>query len=150
MKAFPQPVAEMVGKLIARFGSDSEGEIIATRNALARKLASAGLDFNDAAERFIAPSLPEPVFPRSQPAPPPRPQGWPGTYDWRRTWRPNIDPLRDVRDRIARCRSAEPDLSAWEREFLASLGRRVCDGFSLSPKQAGVLDGIAAKLGERP
>lgn len=75
MTNFPQPVADMLAKLLPRLASDQDGEVVATANAIRRTLGSAGLDLHDLAKRVAATSepfkftLPDNPFWHTTPAP---------------------------------------------------------------------------------
>ena len=67
-------IAERLGKLIPRLGSDQPGEVAATVAAIGRTLARAGLDWHDLARRAATPSIMDAFgVPTPEPSPAPSP-----------------------------------------------------------------------------
>lgn len=141
MKPLPQPVAEKIGRMLPRLGSDHDGEVIATARAIGRALRNAGFDFNDAAERFAESHEAVPTFATS-----PRAAGdrwWSTDFDPRPSW----EVIRDqCREAVRACRAAEGRLSPWEKTFVGSIGPRLTHGLSLTPKQQTSLLNIAERV----
>jgi len=80
-----RPVAEKLGKLIRRLGSDRDGEVVATVAALRRTLDGAGLDLHDLAQAVTRPAEPVVVHRDRwrEPPPPERPEvDWAATARW--------------------------------------------------------------------
>lgn len=148
MTALPIPIAEKIGKLVGRLGSNHDGEVLATGRAIERTLKGAGLDLHVLAEHVAAPPPRTIVVYRDRPAE--RPAG-PRSYgSWREAWR-RPGPDAEHKAIVARCQClAEGRASAWEMTFLDSLALRLAQGRSLTAKQAAVLLDIDAKFGGQP
>ncbi len=108
---------DLAGKLVARLGTDADGEVIATVQALRRVLASGGADFNDLAN-LVASASPRAVSSFAA-----------GGIDW-----PAF-----VGELIAKGAGR----NAKERAFLEGVYSWVRTGREPSPKQRDWLRGIA-------
>ncbi|UHC19450.1 hypothetical protein LRS73_31840 [Methylobacterium currus] len=145
MSMLPAPIAERLGKLIGRLGSDHDGEVVATSRAIQRTLKSAGCDLHDLAEALTAPPSPPQIVYRERPAAG-RPA--PTSYRWGpSTWREGFDPNRRWQTLVARCQLAVGRLSDWETSFLVSLKGRLDRGHDLTDRQRDRLLEIATKVG---
>lgn len=141
----PFPVADRLGKLIARLASPHEGEVIATVCAIDRTLRTAGLDLNDLAETVkkgtpvvggaAAPSTAHWMRPDFSY----RPAPW--------TSRPGPTAAMRTRSIVIQCQARRQALTHWESEFLTSLRVRLDGGQAATPAQTGKLSQIARKLG---
>ena len=134
MSELTPELATRLAKLIPRLASGHAGEVAATVAAIARTLQAGGCDLHDLAAHVAAPRVDA-------------------------AGEPNLDGARSRRSRecsavdevhkraIVRCVEQGFDLlSEWEFGFLESLAEQLVKGRSLSAKQVGVLDGIAAKV----
>lgn len=139
MNALPAPVAAKLGKLIGRLGSDHDGEVVATGRAIQRTLVGAGLDLHALAAHIAAPPSMPTIGYRDRP--PPR---RPAETSWRNTWSAPNGTSRAGVERVQRLGKGR--LSAWEKEFVASLERRLAGGLALTPKQQACLVEIERKL----
>ena len=114
------PVADKLGKLIPRLGSNYDGEVIATARAIGKTLENAGLSWHDVAGAIAKSSVPAPYAGAN-------PQ-------WRREGEepaPLWGELRLER-RIAwlALLSGQPWLSDWEIVFVGSIAANPWRAFS--------------------
>ena len=138
MSALPPPIADRLSKIIGRLASDHDGEIIAAAGAIRRTLQSAGHDLNDLAAHVGAPPQTLVVY-RDRPSERPN-------STWRSAAR-QVNPILRHKESVARCQRLDAGrLSAWERDFLASVTLQLNQHRDLTSKQASVLTGIVAKL----
>ncbi len=86
-----------LSKLIARLGSDSEGEVIATVSALKRVLEANNLSFHDLADNLTGGKYEEPKYEKPEPA--------------------------GYREMIHFCLEHDDCISNWERDFLLGMQR---------------------------
>lgn len=129
MTELPPDLTARLPKLLPRLASNHDGEVVATVAAITRTLEAGGHDLHDLAAHLTEPSRIVIVH-RDRPtdAPPP-----------------------DASDTIAWCLNEGAErMSEWEDSFVRSLARQVAGGRPPSPKQAAVLDDIAARIKRRP
>ena len=50
--------------------------------------------------------------------------------------------MTDQEQMVLDCEQRESRLSDWDRNFIDSIGKRLADGFSLTPKQAETLEAV--------
>lgn len=144
MSTLSSDLTARVAKLLPRLATDQQGEVANVAAAISRTLKAAGHDLHDLAAH-IAEGPREVVIFRDRPGrqgPAPYPFG---------TWRHASHPPRTggiYRTRVNRCQNASAGrLNEWEDAFLLSVAQQLERGRGLSPKQVGILNTIAAKLG---
>ena len=143
MAALPSTILPRVGALLRLLGSDQDGEALGAARALGRTLSASGLDLHALAD--VVENPPAPMVLYRQPEPVRRPRASrtssPGGIELTPTRR------RQVIDALSRA-SARDALSAWEREFAASIittlqGRRP----RLSARQHEIIERLMVKIG---
>lgn len=127
------PVAEKIGKILPRLASDQSGEVVASVEAIHRLLQSVGADWHDFTAAFEQGANGATASPPSRAAD--------SGSDF-----PQWETL-SLRERVAWIEALnEADwLSAWERNFVASITPRVRRYWGLSEKQRAVLNRLLAR-----
>ena len=118
MKA-PSSIPPMVSKLIARLGSDHDGEILATVDAIKRTLRNAGCDLHDLAGAISPAAIAVGISPT---------------------------PAGSWRSQLAYCQARSFLLREHEREFVRQLAARPRAWTGPFPKQRDWLAAIYARL----
>ncbi len=120
-------VAQRIAKIIPRLASKHDGEVVASVRAIERILAQEGHDWHVLAALIENGGKPLQAAFTSTSA-----RSWRHLPD---AWRAHL---------LSQLMSAA-DLSDWEQQFLTSIARQFSRGFSLSDKQAEIIDRLAAR-----
>jgi hypothetical protein len=152
-KSIPAETRSKLAKLIPRLASNHDGEVVSTRNAIARTLKAAGTDLHDLAQ-FVGRADVSPVVvvlsdnPRqstttaSQDR---RPDG-----PTRPTWAPRyaVQPMT-VADSVGECEKYWPRLREVERDFVCGIKRRISRGLTVTHEDQVALDRISILASDR-
>jgi hypothetical protein len=111
-------------KVLRMFGSDHDGEVTSAARRAHHILKTHALDWDDLIIQEGRRS--EPRQERNKP--------------------PRHDPDDDEADLIHRCAERPKCLSAWEQDFIRSIGESIIEWGRLTPKQRAILDRIVNKL----
>lgn len=137
-------IAPRLANLVRRLGSNHDGEVVATVQAIKRTLDAIGLDLHALADAIEAPADPNQ---RAKPAPKAKnePKAWPN-----RRRRDNDDDLVELNGALMPWRLAieviiasDITVSRWEAEFLESV--KAWEG-QIRPKQLDTLRKIASRV----
>ena len=110
-----RPIAPDLAKMIPLLSSDQPGEVVATAQAIGRKLSAVGCDFHDLAAAIV--TLPVPHDP------PPVPD-------------PSIDEM------VKRLAAIADTLPSKHREFVLTMARYCACERRISPKQSKYVEGL--------
>lgn len=143
MTALPPQIAERCAKIVGQLSSDNEGTVLAAGRALVSALKGVGLGITDLSDHIA--EGPRETIRFIERAPRQEPPAYP-FGSWREAGRPRTNSTH--RYLVVRCQNASAGrLNEWEAGFLLSLAQQLAKGRALSPKQVGILDSIAERLG---